>query len=181
MLPRLTMRWDYCSWQGCSTSDRWIMSCWIQMSVLIPLQISVYLENAGLEKHVCIQFCFKLNKNAMENFAMLQVALKSKQWEEQKFLCSFLEFWSGGTSTEDLNIHVIRKWMIMWIKWWTFIITNRKITIHEATKMFESFVWVSLQHLKRQPEQVFNCCLACWVRSRKIIQTRAWTSSKGLK
>jgi hypothetical protein len=62
------------------------------MSVLIPLQISVYLQNGGLEKHVCIKFCFTLAKNAMETFAMLQVALKSKQWEEQTFLCSFLEF-----------------------------------------------------------------------------------------
>jgi len=62
------------------------------MSVLIPLQISVHLENGGLEKHVCIKFCFKLIKNTMETFAMLQVALNSKQWEERKFLCSFLEF-----------------------------------------------------------------------------------------
>jgi hypothetical protein len=69
----------------------------------------------------------------------------------------------------------------MWIKWRTFIITNRKITIHEAAKMFESFVWVSLQHLERQPEDVLNCCLACLVRTRKITQTRAWASSKGLK
>jgi hypothetical protein len=42
----------------------------------------VYLENGGLEKHVCIKFCLKLTKNAMETFAMLQVALNSKQWEE---------------------------------------------------------------------------------------------------
>jgi hypothetical protein len=62
------------------------------MSVLILLQISENLENRGLEKHVCIKFCFNLAKNAMETYAMLQVALKSKQWEEQKFLCSFLEF-----------------------------------------------------------------------------------------
>jgi hypothetical protein len=61
----------------------------------------VYRENGGLEKHACIKFCFKLTKNAMDTFAMLQVALKSKQWEERKFLCSFLEFCSGGTSAED--------------------------------------------------------------------------------
>jgi hypothetical protein len=79
------------------------------------------------------------------------------------------------------NIHVLRKWKIMWIKWKTFIITNRKITNHEVAKMFESFIWVSLQHLERQSEHVFNCCLACWVRSRKIKQTSAWASSKGLK
>jgi hypothetical protein len=52
------------------------------MYVLIPIQISVYLENGGLEKYVCIKFCFKLTKNTMETFAMLQVALKSEQWEE---------------------------------------------------------------------------------------------------
>jgi len=63
------------------------------MSVLIPLQISENLENRGLEKqHVCIKFCFNLAKNAMETYAMLQVALKRKQREEQKFLCNFLEF-----------------------------------------------------------------------------------------
>jgi hypothetical protein len=55
------------------------------MSVLIPLKISVYLENGRFEKHVCIKFCFKLIKNAMETFAVLQVPLNSKQWEEQKF------------------------------------------------------------------------------------------------
>lgn len=86
-----------------------------------------------------------------------------------------------GTLQKMLNIHVLRKWMIMWIKWKTFIITNRKITIHKVAKMFESFVCVSLQHFERQPDHVFNCCLVCWVRSRKIVQTRAQASSNGLK
>jgi len=42
-------------------------------------------KNGGLKKHVFIKFCFRLAKNAMETFATLQVALKSKQWEEKSF------------------------------------------------------------------------------------------------
>jgi hypothetical protein len=53
------------------------------MCVVIPLQISVYLENGGLYKPVCIKFCFKLAKYAMETFATLQIALNKR--EEKSF------------------------------------------------------------------------------------------------
>jgi hypothetical protein len=42
--------------------------------VYVPLAILVYTENGLKEWHICSKFCFKLWKNAIEAFEMLEVA-----------------------------------------------------------------------------------------------------------
>jgi hypothetical protein len=68
------------------------------------------------EKLVCIKFCFKLNKSAIETFNTLKVAFETK---EHKFVGPFSKYKSSVTSGKIMNTKDCLKCatqMNMWAK-----------------------------------------------------------------